>query len=304
MISACEKDKDFIVKKFCAPKGLDIFNQDTWRINPFIDQYFKSQGKKFKNTFDYYKKECELAKRSKEKELTFRKLLLGQSVQATGAVWLDTSQIKIVGDDVYKRGDLRWTCGVDLSLSSDATALCMVGHSEDTEETFIKPFIYYPSLKNKGRAIAWQLKKWAELGFIKIQKGVTDKQEIIADLRAWIDQTGIKPEAVIFDPYCAQFWIDDIRDLNPILIKYKAFEVTTSIRFMQRVCSSGKLSLVGHNPAFIWHCKNCLVSERSKAYCILNRTSDWLNIDAGVASTLGLKHIIDNPTPVAEAWSC
>ena len=304
MISGVEKDTDFIVKKFCAPKAADIFDPQTWRINPFIDKYFETRGQKFKNTYDYYVKEAELAKRSKEKELTFRKLLLGQSVQATGAVWLDTSQIKIAGEDIYKREDLRWSCGVDLSISADATAVCFVGYSENTEETFVKPLIYYPSLKNKGRAIAWQLRKWRDLGFIKIQKGVTDKQEIIEDIRLWIEQTGIKPEAVVFDPYAAQFWTDDIKDLNPILIKYRALEVTTPIRFMQRVCASGKLSIVGKNPAFIWHCKNALVSERSKAYCLLNRTSDWLNIDAGVASVLGLKHLIDNPTPVTEAWSC
>ena len=152
--------------------------------------------------------------------------------------------------------------------------------------------------------MAGQLRKWESLGFIKIQNGVTDKQAIIADLRLWTEQTGIKLEAVIFDPYAAQFWLDDIRDLNPILIKYRALEVTTSVRFMQRVCASGKLSLIGQNPAFIWHCQNALVSERSKAYCLLNRTSDAVNIDAAVASVLGLKHIIDNPTPVTEAWSC
>ena len=56
MLVACEKDKDFIVKKFCAPQSADPFNPESWRINPFIDEYFKTRGQKFKNTFDYYKK--------------------------------------------------------------------------------------------------------------------------------------------------------------------------------------------------------------------------------------------------------
>ena len=49
MIRAFEKDKDWVVHKFCARADAEWTDEQVWRCNPFIDEYFNTKGKMFAN---------------------------------------------------------------------------------------------------------------------------------------------------------------------------------------------------------------------------------------------------------------
>lgn len=296
LLKECEKDPDFFVKKFSADPKLDPFDPQTWaRANPFIAEYFKSKNKRFSNVFSYYKKQAALAKASKQKEISYRRLLLGQGVSASHTEWFDTSLIKAAGESVYNRDDLRWAVGIDLSAVKDFTALSFIGYS-DNEELFTKTFLYLPNLKKRKETQKKQFLLWEKQGFIKIQrKDVTDKEQIISDFKNFIHKYNIKPEAVIFDPALASHYYEDFKKYNPQTVYYSGRQMTASIREVERIGTAGKLYVIGKNPAILWQFKNCIVSQKSKGFCLLNRLSDHYSIDAAVAITLGMKYILDNP---------
>ena len=293
-----ESDPDCYVKKFSAGIKQDWADSETWRINPFINEYFLSNGKKFKNVFDDYKKKCQVALNNKEKEISFRRLLLGQGISAKANEFIPVDKIKDFPDPdtVFKNKNLRYAVGIDLSSTRDATALSHIFYNEDSEDLFIKPFIYYPNIKNRRKSEQKRFRKWHEQGFIKIQdKKVTDKKQIVSDFKNFIDKFNLNPEAVSFDPACgASHWFEDFKDYKPNNVFYRGREMTPTIREFQRIGIAGKLHVINLNPAISWQFNNCLVSEKSKAYCLLDRATSLQSIDFPVATAIGFKHILEN----------
>lgn len=303
LLQECEKDSDFYVKKFSTDNKLDPFDPKTWKTaNPFIKEYFKSKKKKFSGVYNFYQKQSALAKANKAKEISFRRLLLGQGVSAAYTEWFDTSLIKTAGESVYKRDDLRWVVGIDLSAVKDFTAVSFIGYS-DKEELFTKNFLYLPNLSKRKETQKKQFLIWEKQGFIKIQrKEVTNKEQIISDFKNFIHKYNLKPEAIIFDPALAPHYFEDLKQYNPQVVRYSGRQMTASIREVERIGTAGKLYIIGKNPSVSWQFKNCVVSQKSKSYCLLDRLSPHYSIDAPVAITLGMKYIIDNPIKKQEAF--
>ena len=295
LLKEAEKDSDFYVKKFSAPNKADFMDPKTWgKANPFIKEYLSSG--KFENVYKFYEKQAALAKANKGKEISFRRLLLGQGVGADNLQWFDSTLIQVTDESVYKRNDLRWTVGVDLSAVKDFTAVSFNGYNEDTEELFIKPFLYLPNIDRKGKLLSNRFLKWEKEGFLKIQrKEVTDKEQIVSDFNNHVHKYNLKPEAVVFDPALASHYYDDFKQYNPMAVRYSGRQMTGAIREVERIGTAGKLHLIGENPCVRWQFNCCVVSQKSKGYCLLNRVSDQDSIDVPVAVTLGMKYIVDNP---------
>lgn len=303
MLKASENDPDCYVKKFCAGIKDDWESEKTWRINPFIDRYFKTG--EFDHVYKDYKKKAKVARENKEKEISFRRLLLGQGISVKAQEFIPVEKIKDIPDsmDIYNNQSLRLAFGIDLSAVRDATALSAVFYNEDTEDLFIKPFIYYPNVEKRRASEKLKLRRWHDKGFIKIQdKPVTDKGQIVSDFQNFIYKYGLSPEAISFDPALASHWYEDFREYNPKKVHYSGREMTGSIRELQRIGVSGKLHVLGGNEATRWQFNNCLVSEKSKNYCLLDRATVQQSIDFPVATAIGFKHILDNKKSATEGF--
>lgn len=296
LLSEAEKDQDAFVRKFSLDIKKKWHDPQSWRINPFVDKYFKSKKKKFNNVFSFYKKEAGLAVKSKEKEISFRRLLLGQGVQVNHLEWIDPSSIKIADETVFGRKDVRWSVGIDLSLNRDFSALAYVGLS-DSEELFVLPKLYIPNTEKRRIGQKNLFANWNQKQFITIQNTeVTNKQMIVDDFHAFVEKHSLKGkiESVVFDPALVGDWSENFEEYNPQKIPYRPRELTQSIRTLERIAQNNKFNLIGKNDCYLWMIKNSLVSIKSKNFCILDRASVWSSIDGPVATVLGAKFLLEN----------
>ena len=297
LLAECRKDTDFFVKDFSAPKNADWLLPETWALaNPFIKEYLRTKGKKFKNVFEFYKKQAALAEKNKGKEISFRRLLLGQGVKSSDLEWFDVTLIQTADNSVFRNKNLRWVTGIDLSATRDFSALSLCGYDNDTEHLYIKPFLYLPNLKNRRKIQSKMFLDWEAKGFLKIQRSdVTNKEQIVNDFKEFRKKHNLKIEATMFDPALASHYYEDFKPYNPKTVYYSGRQMTGAIREVERIGLAKKLFLIGENPCVRWQFNNCIVSQKSKGYCLLNRAISENNIDCPVSVTLAMKYLVDNP---------
>ena len=295
MIRGFQKDTDFIVKKFCAPAKADPFDPQTWRCNPFVDQYFK-KGKRFKHVFSHYAKRAELAKQSKKSLLDFKRLYLGQAVVGD-LDYIPLDRIKFVSEDeMLERKDLRWCAGIDCSVSFDFTALSFTGWNQNTDELFVVPFMYLPNTDKRAPSQKKLFQKWDAEGHIRIQqKPVLDFNEVINDFYSFIDETKIKPERVVFDPALSAHYWEAFSPFKAEKIKMTGRNMAPGISELERIGYASGLKIVGpENPAVLWMFENVTLSTTQRNYLTFNKKSTNENIDLVDSIVLPLVWMLEN----------
>ena len=304
LIKLSEAEREgWIVKRFSADPRADIYDPQSWRINPFIDEFFKTRGQKFKHVYRFYQSAFEAAKQSKESEASARRYLLGMACGVEGSAYFSPECLKVCDPNFEYPKGTRHAVGADLSLNNDCTSLAITSLAPDGR-VFIYPLIFYPmGGRSKSKLMATKFKEWEQAGHIYLQPGPIEKEEILLILRDFLKKNKIKPEAFIFDPYAAQAWLKDVRDLNPVMTPYRPAELTPAIRTFQKAGEVGKVFLLKDNPCYRWHLSNVILSNKSKGYCLLNRLSDSQSIDAIVSTVLGLSYLYKNQPAVVRAWS-
>ena len=280
------------------PLDKDWTDEKNWieYCNPFLREWKRSKGARFQNVMNNYRMLFRRACESKENELSFRRLQLGQSVSANVMSFIPIEKIKVVNKFDYSRSDLRWGCGVDLSISHDFSAISFVGWRERTDEIFLKSFLYLPNADKRRTAQVRMFNKWADAGYISLQnKEILDPNEIFNDIHKFLQETGIKVEGFQVDPNLANSFIAFFeKNFKVAKQKMTGAEMTKSIRVLERVGNGSGLKLIGENPAVLWNFQNVLVSQKSKNFCLMDRITPRENIDSAVACSLGLKYLLDN----------
>ena len=234
---------------------------------------------------------------SKQAELSFRRLQLGQGLSAELLGFIPLEKIKVAKNFDYKRKDLRWACGIDLSQSHDFTALSFVGWKQQTDELFTKTFLYLPHLNRRGSTQQLQFRKWSQAGYISVQdKAVLDPNEIFDDAYSFLKDKKIHIEGLQIDPSLAGHYIDFFeKNYKVAKNKMTGREMVQSIREVERIGNSGGLQMLEENPAMLWQWSNVLVSAKSKNYVLMDKSSDAQNIDGPVSISLALKFLMDRP---------
>ena len=295
LIRACEKDDRWTVHKFAAKISEDWQSEQVWRCNPFINEFFQSKGKKFANVMDFYRQQFKRAVESKSDEMSFRRLLLGQLLHSGALEYIPISKVKVCDESVYARKDLRWTCGIDASLTHDFTSMVFVGYRQGLDHVFVKPFLYLPNIKKRRQSQVRQFKIWESAGYIKIQNAdVLQCMDVANDFDNFLRITQIKLERVVFDVALSHYFDELFPDHKVEKIKMTGREMTASVRALERIGNAGGLHLIGENPAYKWMLQNVIVSQKSKNYVLMDRANTMENIDGPVGTTLGLKWLIEN----------
>ena len=298
MIRACEKDPNFIVQKHALPLEDDWHSEENWiKTNPFLQEWKRTKGKRFQNVMDNYRMLYRRALETKGAELSFRRLQLGQSLSAHELKFIDISKIKSVPDFDFSRKDLRWSLGVDLSITHDFSALVFAGYKERTDELFVFPLLFLPNTQRRTPVQKRQFEKWAEAEYIFLQNTeVLDPNQIFHIVTEFLKETKIKLSGVQIDPNLSDQFLGFFeKNFKVAKQKNTATEMTKSIRLLERIGNSGGLKLIGENPAVLWMFQNVIVSQKSKHYILMDRIHQRQNIDVAVATSLALKYLIDNP---------
>ena len=298
MLRAAEKDPLFAVRKYAVPLDKDWQSEKVWiEYNPFLKEWKRTKGKRFQNVMDNYRMLFRRSLETKDAEMSFRRLQLGQSISSNALGYIPDEKIKSVNNFSYKEPGVRWACGIDLSISHDFSCVSFLGWRERTDEIFLKSFLYLPNTHRRRPTQTRQFIKWADAGFISLQdKEVLDPNEIFDDVHKFLQETNIKLEGVQIDPHLAsQFTEFFEKNFKVAKQKMTGHEMTKSIRLMERIGNSEGLRLIGENPAVRWQFSNVICSQKSKNYVLMNRLTDDSNIDAPVSASLGLKYLLDNP---------
>lgn len=175
-----------------APMDLDPFSDEAIRAaNPHFDVFMNREE---------VRKQATDAKRLPAQEASYRNLILNQRVEArspfvTHTVWKENGAVpaEIEGASIY--------CGLDLSSTTDLTALVAVSEDGDVVPTFWLPD---DGLSEKSRADRVPYDLWKKQGFLQTTPGRAIEYDYIAAfLRDLFDRCDVR--AIAFDRYNMKF---------------------------------------------------------------------------------------------------
>lgn len=175
-----------------APMALDPFSDEAIRAaNPHFDVFMNREE---------VRKQATDAKRLPAQEASYRNLILNQRVEArspfvTHTVWKENGGVpsEIEGASIY--------CGLDLSSTTDLTALVAVSEDGDVVPTFWLPD---DGLSEKSRADRVPYDLWKKQGFLDTTPGRAIEYDYIAAfLRRLFDRCDVR--AIAFDRYNMKF---------------------------------------------------------------------------------------------------
>lgn len=175
-----------------APMALDPFSDEAIRAaNPHFDVFMNREE---------VRKQATDAKRLPAQEASYRNLILNQRVEArspfvTHTVWKENGAVPadIEGLGIY--------CGLDLSSTTDLTALVAVSEDGDVVPTFWLP---EEGLIEKSRADRVPYDLWKKQGFLDTTPGRAIEYDYIAAyLRDLFDRCDVR--AIAFDRYNMKF---------------------------------------------------------------------------------------------------
>ena len=175
-----------------APMDMDPFSDEAIRAaNPHFDVFMNREE---------VRKQATDAKRLPAQEASYRNLILNQRVEArspfvTHTVWKENGAVPadIEGLGIY--------CGLDLSSTTDLTALVAVSEEGDVVPTFWLP---EEGLSEKSRADRVPYDLWKKQGFLETTPGRAIEYDYIAAfLRDLFDRGDVR--AIAFDRYNMKF---------------------------------------------------------------------------------------------------
>ena len=284
-----KKNSTWAVRVFSADKKDDIFKLKTWqKANPnFQNKYYRPRLLK------KYRAEAELAKTNTLSEVHFRRMYLGQWVQADYSKWIDGTLWKIKEKDSY--GHVHFGC--DLALNRDRTALSICEQTKDGGY-FFKTKYYLPKAALEKYRVKRREKtlEWAKEGWIQLQDSeVLNQDDLLEDIKEILN----KAEGVgvfHYDPACGAVALAN--RIEKLGIETKPMPcypklIAPLVNELSRV-NDGKVFYYDGNPVLLSDFRNTLLTSRqSRNYRTITRSSEMVSIDGAVSSLLSVNTFLN-----------
>jgi phage terminase large subunit-like protein len=169
---------------------------------------------------------------------------------ASGSAWIDESYLRFEQLPAFNRRAVLAYVGVDLSSTSDLTAVCYLVKQDDV--FYFDTHYYLPEkFRSESQYVNLKFKEWARLGFLTLTQGnVTDYDVILKDILGY----RLQIKGVYYDTYNAtQFAINATQaGVNMIPYSQTVASFNKPTKEMERLVRSGK-AVMNYNPLTL-HC--------------------------------------------------
>lgn len=234
-------DPNLKVELYTAPIDLDPFAEATIRLaNPHFDDFMNKTE---------VLKQAEDARRLPSREASYRNLILNQRIEAKNplisrSVWMDNAATP---NDLESQ---RVYGGLDLSSTSDLTALVLASDAGDIHPTFWLP---EEGLAEKSRLDRVPYDVWAQNGLLETTPGRSIEYEYVAHyLRGVFDRYDIV--AIAFDRYNMKFlkpWLEKAGFTDEEILRFVEFgqgfvSMSPAIRELESRLLARKMRHGGH----------------------------------------------------------
>jgi len=259
-------DPTMYVKIYAAPEDADIYDEAVWHAaNPSLGHTM---------SVDTLRQEALRARNSEATEKLFRWLRLNQWVSLKRLGWLpltlyDQRRSKLTPADLVGK---RCYCGLDLSSTTDLTALGFVFPPQDGLDKYVlmtRQWIPADGMAERVRRDKVPYDKWAKAGHVEVTPGsVIDYELIMYQLAA----VSLQYDVVAWgnDPWGAEKLRQDLErgvevDGKEAVIELAAIRqnienLSPAMKEIERLLGNGEAEIV-HNPATRWAFGNVTVVE-------------------------------------------
>jgi len=275
-------DEHFLPAIYEIPQGTAWDDPEGWKVaNPSLGEAV---------TMEFLEAECRVAKAQPSYENSFKQLYAGLWVSGKSN-WIDLSKWReckeaIDWDRVEK---LPCWVGIDLSSSSDTTAICVI-YKESKTKSYLKEHIYVPSrsMDKLQQRTALPFNSWLEHGLIKKTDGdIINIAEIQHFLEEFLTKHNVK--LVMYDPFgcnslipalqaqfkCLQF-VQLYQGFNQLGPKTAAFERAIIEKTLAH----------GGSPVLDWQITNAATVQNGEGHYKITKKTSAGKIDAVVAAIM------------------
>jgi phage terminase large subunit-like protein len=241
---------------------------------------------------EYLERECRRAQETPTYENTFKRLHLNMRTQQD-VRWLSLEQWDASGELPVYEDELRGRecyAGLDLSTTTDVSALVLVFRNEEDGEVTLLPFFWIPGdnahkRENRDRV---PYETWARQGLIEMTAGNVVDYDVI---RRRINELGKEYDIreIAIDPWNATHLSTQLTNDGFEVVHfgqgYK--DMTAPSKELEKLVVSGKLRHGGH-PVLRWMASNVAVEMDAAGNLKPSKKKSTERIDGIVAAIMGL----------------
>lgn len=216
-------------------------------------------------------------------------------------IWQDHSSTPFVDMSIYDQGDEPFDLadleyepcwiGVDLSSTSDLTAVVAAWRDPDQEDGFIvHPLFFCPgdNLEKRQAQSGFPYVQYAEAGLIIPTPGnVVDVRRVEAHIRDLCDRFDVRE--IAFDPHYAKITMANLLDDGYPAVEFRQGWVTMgpAIQTLEKAILSGRFKH-GGNPVLRWCFDNVAIQDDGKGNKSFHKGKSKDKIDGAVAAAMAV----------------
>lgn len=256
ILDGMTQEDDVLPCIFTVDQKEDISSPEVWKkANPSIGTTI---------SLDSYQQEYNRIKSNPSKELWFRRLFLGQWVNAEQA-WLSSTDIaKCIVDELPDTSKMPLYIGIDLANIHDTSVIAFLWKSETDDTIYVKTEIYLPKESateyEDGFGIPYW--EWANKHYINLVRGRTLDNTTIEEMASYISDN-IKNQNLImigYDQYRAANLIDRLVDIgiNCEAISSRANGIGVATKNLEKRIIEGSIKFL-RNDCLLWQLENAAI---------------------------------------------
>ena len=284
-------DPSFLPVIYAAPPDADWQAEPVWRrCNPALGDY---------RSLEEMQIAAMRAAAIPAQENTFRRLYLNQWTEQASR-WLQMTAWDACEQPV-DRASLRGRrgfVGMDLSATTDLTALVAVFPGQDGFDVLMQAYLPADSLADRMRRDRVPYDLWARQGALTLTPGNSvDYEAVRATLRAWDDEFDLV--AIGFDPWNATDLVERLKAQDGFLcvpVRQGFAAMSAPSKALERAVIGRTLRHSGH-PVLRWNVSNVSVESDASGNLKPSKTASTARIDGVVALVIAIDMMDRHATP-------
>ena len=285
LIEGSVENPHYFAAIFAADEDDDIFSEDVWkRANPALGYH---------RNIEEFREYARLAREIPSVERSFRRLYLGQWLSADES-WVSFQSWLASEGDVDREALKGRKCyaGLDLSSTTDITALVLVFPEVGEERFRCLPFFWIPQSKMFDRKDGVDYFAWEQQGLINVCPGeVIDYNYVIREIERLNEEYNI--QEIAYDRWGASKLRIDLEERGFTMVEFGQGYASMSppMKELVRLVLEKKMEH-GGNPILNWMAQNMVAEVDASENMKPSKKLSTNRIDGMVALIMGLDRAI------------